>query len=267
MLRELEYPLEYELEDEWLGEVKRPTWNFIRRALRLGREILAVRLAIARGLRDVNKLTNMVFFARYPERRGRRLKRHERRLVREWLDIRNRLVRPALAAASLPPSTRTVPPRSKLGPYPRVNTPLPKEGPGFYITRYEHRKSRRFGLPETIQALKAIGAAWQRAHPRGPRIGIGDISFRGGGKMPPHVSHKKGVDVDTRPMRNDGKEASVRYQSPRYSRALTQELVNLIRANGVLRVRFILFNDPAVKGVKPWSGHDNHLHIRFYPPR
>jgi hypothetical protein len=65
-------------------------------------------------------------------------------------------------------------------------------------------------------------------------------------------------------MRRDGREEGTVYQSSNYSRALTQELVNLFHANGVARVQYIFFNDPAVTGVRPWPGHDNHLHVRFY---
>jgi peptidoglycan hydrolase-like protein with peptidoglycan-binding domain len=145
-----------------------------------------------------------------------------------------------------------------------VNTPLPLSGVGYYST---HRStSRQYGLHDTIRALQAIAAAWYRVHPQGPRIGIGDISFQGGGYMSPHDSHQKGVDVDIRLMRNDRREEAVVYQSSSYSRSLTQELVNLIRANGVLRVQYIFFNDPQVTGVSKWPGHDNHLHVRFFLP-
>lgn len=141
-----------------------------------------------------------------------------------------------------------------------VDMPLPSRGAGYqsYVPQ-----SRQYGTAHTIRALQAIGAAWQRRHPDGPRIGFGDISFRNGGLMAGHKSHRTGFDADVRPMRNDGKEMGVVYQAPQYSRALTQELVNLIRANGVLPVRFIFFNDRGVTGVKPWPGHDNHLHLRF----
>lgn len=67
-----------------------------------GREALAVRQAIARGQRDAGKLTNLVFFARHPERGGRKLVKTEprfRQLADEWLAIRDRLVKPALRAA------------------------------------------------------------------------------------------------------------------------------------------------------------------------
>jgi hypothetical protein len=62
------------------------------------RELVA--LAIEAGKRDVNDLTNMVFFARYPERTGRRIGPGQRELARAWLAIRDGIVRPALAAVS-----------------------------------------------------------------------------------------------------------------------------------------------------------------------
>lgn len=167
------------------------------------------------------------------------------------------------AGAPPPPSGTTAPPPVTRRAHPSINTPLPRSGPGFYSYK---PTSQQYGLPETIQALQAIGSAWQKAHPQGPRIGIGDISLRGGGPMRGHKSHQKGVDVDVRLVRNDRREEPTRYQSPQYSRALTQELINRIRANGILGVRFILFNDPRATGVKPWPNHDDHLHVRFIAP-
>lgn len=64
-----------------------------------GDENRALALAVQQGERDENKLTNMVFFARHPELGGRKLKSHEKELAREWLDIRDRLVRPVLQGA------------------------------------------------------------------------------------------------------------------------------------------------------------------------
>jgi len=55
--------------------------------------------AISRGQTGDNTLTDLVFFRRYPRRGGRRLRRGESNfeaLLREWLTLRDRLVRPAL---------------------------------------------------------------------------------------------------------------------------------------------------------------------------
>lgn len=59
----------------------------------------AIRQAIQGGLRDENRLTDMVFHARHPQLKGRRLRSDERSLAQEWTVIRDRLVRPALGAS------------------------------------------------------------------------------------------------------------------------------------------------------------------------
>jgi murein endopeptidase len=111
--------------------------------------------------------------------------------------------------------------------------------------------------------VQAIASDWQRAHPSGPRLGIGNISRQGGGAFPPHSTHREGLNVDIRPVRNDRAESPVRYTDSAYSRSLTQELVNLIHANPILSVSSILFNDAGVQGVKWYQGHDDHLHVTF----
>lgn len=121
---------------------------------------------------------------------------------------------------------------------------------------------KRFGVATVIQAVKAIGQTWNNLHPDAP-IGVGNISKNGGGPLPPHVSHKNGIDVDVRPMRKDKEKEPVTFSDTDYSRPLTQELVNVIRANNVLAIKTIFFNDPNVTGVQPAAGHHNHLHVRF----
>lgn len=64
--------------------------------LRRGLWAQAIRSAIDRGVQDENRLTDMVFNARHPERQNRRLQPDEQSLVKEWLYIRENLVRPAL---------------------------------------------------------------------------------------------------------------------------------------------------------------------------
>ena len=125
--------------------------------------------------------------------------------------------------------------------------------------------SRRYGIRQTVEALQEVGRVWAL---RGnvPRIGIGDISLRGGGDISGHASHEKGIDVDIRPLTNNGAESPTTYQNSNYSRELTQELCDLIHANGKLAVQFIFFNDPNVESVRPYQGHDNHLHVRNWLP-
>jgi len=51
--------------------------------------------AISNGERDENKITNTVFYAKYPEYKGIKLKRHDP-LIKDWLKIRKNIVRPLL---------------------------------------------------------------------------------------------------------------------------------------------------------------------------
>jgi len=83
----------------------------IRSALRAGNEPLAIRFAISVGVRDENKLTDLVFYTRYPQQQGKKLMRGDP-LIPKWLEIRDRVVRPVLRSASAPstpsaPSTST----------------------------------------------------------------------------------------------------------------------------------------------------------------
>lgn len=124
---------------------------------------------------------------------------------------------------------------------------------------------KRYGRPEVIQTIKHICSKWAQAFPNGPRIGVGNLSFAEGGPMPPHVSHQQGVDVDLAPIASTEEEIALTWDNPKYSRQRTQELVNLIRQNPFLDVRTILFNDSDITGVESWAGHDDHLHVSFFP--
>ncbi|HRO59223.1 MAG TPA: penicillin-insensitive murein endopeptidase [Burkholderiaceae bacterium] len=175
------------------------------------------------------------------------------------------------AGASHPPLEKGSSPPVSGQQDPRISVELPLEGAGYYSYDRELDADRsgrphQFGRPETIAAVKAIGAAWQRRHPNGPRIGIGHLSLRGGGPTPGHSQHRTGFEVDVRPVRKDGREAPVTWRDSTYSQALTRELVDLMRANRILPVYRILFNDSAIAGTQWATGHDNHLHLWFSEP-
>ncbi|MFF4049902.1 hypothetical protein ACFYZ5_24905 [Streptomyces chartreusis] len=146
---------------------------------------------------------------------------------------------------------------------PVIAAQFPVQGPGCYAGG---PPDRRFARPETVRALLTTARGWHAARPGGPRIGILEISLRGGGPISRHGSHRLGLDVDIRPVRSDGHEGPTEWNQPGYSQSLTQELVDRLHGNGVLPVHFILFNDPGIRGVRKWEGHDNHLHVRFRPP-
>ncbi|HYG58705.1 MAG TPA: penicillin-insensitive murein endopeptidase, partial [Symbiobacteriaceae bacterium] len=136
---------------------------------------------------------------------------------------------------------------------------LGDQGPGWY--RYVVSDSdSSWGTAHTVATLHEVGRRWQSQGYK-LRIGINDISLPHGGYFPPHASHRNGRDADLRPMRNDGAEAPVTWKMAAYSRQLTQALVDQLWATG--EVELIFFNDPSVRGVQHWPGHDDHLHVRF----
>jgi Putative peptidoglycan binding domain/Penicillin-insensitive murein endopeptidase len=133
-------------------------------------------------------------------------------------------------------------------------------GPGFECYRPE---MFRFGRPEVLKAIESVATEWAKRYPSGPRLGVGDLSLEQGGPTPDHASHQDGVDVDLSLVASTNEEIGLTWTSPEYSRERTQELVDLLWNNSQTRVSIILFNDPQVKNVEPWAGHDNHLHVRF----
>ena len=100
------------------------------------------------------------------------------------------------------------------------------------------------------------------------RVAIGDIGLEHGGDIAGHDSHERGLDVDVRLMRNAKDQCStgVSYRSSAYDRAATRDLIKAIRSTAKGHVKLIFFNDPVLIGeglVRWYTGHDNHLHIRY----
>src|SRR3979409_82987 len=84
-------------------------------------EIKTLRAAIQSGIRDENRLTDMTFNVRHPERGGKKLQPNEQKLAQEWIHIRDRLVRPALQAPSAG-TTPAVHPQPAAGAHPASTT-------------------------------------------------------------------------------------------------------------------------------------------------
>jgi hypothetical protein len=136
--------------------------------------------------------------------------------------------------------------------------PLPQSGTVGYYTYAVGRK--QWGTVKTIESLKSVAQQFSTKKP-GVKIGIGDMSFRLGGKMSPHDSHQNGKNVDIRPLRTDGAESPVTIDDAAYSRDDTKILAELLFAD--TNVKSILFNDNKVPGVTFYKGHHNHLHVSF----
>ncbi|MBT8101309.1 MAG: hypothetical protein KJO82_16250 [Gammaproteobacteria bacterium] len=80
--------------------------DFLGDTFRRTTEIAKTAAAIAGGNRDENSLTSELFYDRHPERNRRKIARSEQKAAREWLDIREQVVRPLLTSM---PSTPAAP--------------------------------------------------------------------------------------------------------------------------------------------------------------
>ena len=122
--------------------------------------------------------------------------------------------------------------------------------------------------------LVDVARGYRAAHPRAPRMAIGDLSRPRGGDFGPqfgyigHASHQNGLDVDIYYPRADGRERAPRDASE-IDRRLSQDLVDRFVEAGAVKI-FVgpntgLRGPPNV--VMPLVNHDNHLHVRIAPRR
>jgi hypothetical protein len=116
-----------------------------------------------------------------------------------------------------------------------------------------------FGTPKSLASIERL--ARKVAQELDASVGVVDISYEGGGKHPDHSSHRRGVDVDIRPLRTDKESLPVDISNAEYSHDLTKAMVGYLQEDP--NVQLILFNDTKISGVTWSNGHGNHLHVRF----
>jgi murein endopeptidase len=152
---------------------------------------------------------------------------------------------------------------------------LPAQGRSFFtwdpvLRRSPNRAWRRWGTDRLVRVVLDVARAHHAAHPRAPRMAVGDLSRPRGGDFGPqfgyigHASHQNGLDVDVYYPRADGREEAPRHAGE-IDRQLSQELVDRFLAAGA-QVIFVGPNT-GLRGpperVQPLVHHDNHLHVRL----
>jgi len=132
------------------------------------------------------------------------------------------------------------PPTCRDGSFPSGWRPMPVASTNYFLWNVLHggqtkNTSRAWGTCSTVEHLRQVLRTFHERHPSRARIGIGDISRRGGGPFPGHASHRRGVDVDLYYPRLDNREISTRSPS-RMNRRLSQELINLFIRSGSRKI-------------------------------
>lgn len=168
---------------------------------------------------------------------------------------------------------------------------LPADGPGWQAMRLS--RDRRWGTPELVRYIGALAQAVQQDGWRG--LLVGDMGQARGGPMSSgHASHQIGLDVDLwlQPMPDKQLSAKEReslsaqsvlkrgtrdIDPRRFGEAERLLIYRAARLPGVARI----FVAPGIKRslcaitwrdrsflekVRPWYGHDDHIHVRLDCP-
>jgi hypothetical protein len=152
---------------------------------------------------------------------------------------------------------------------------LQSEGQHFFTwdsvrNRSPNRGWRRYGNRRLVRMLLRVLGEYAAAHPKTPRVGVGDLSRPHGGDFGArfgglgHASHQNGLDVDIYYPRRDRRERPPKVP-PQIDRKLAQDLVARFVEAGAAKV-FVgpstgLKGPPAV--VEELIHHDNHMHVRL----
>jgi LysM repeat protein len=163
--------------------------------------------------------------------------------------------------------------------------------------RHYHVKweAASWGTAKTVRAIQDAVSAYARRMPGGPKIHVGDISKRTGGRFPPHISHQHGRDVDVGyvlkgPEANETKfrQAGARNLDVPRTWALIKSFIDTDEVTYIFmdhRIQKLLYEHARERGmsedaldelfqyprgrgrshgiIRHWRGHSNHFHVRF----
>ncbi len=152
-----------------------------------------------------------------------------------------------------------------------------------------------FGTDKTIRLLERAVGQYKQRHAKSPKVLIGNISKRGGGKLEPHLSHRQGVDIDVGYVLKGSELTNTRFSGvnqENFDAARTWTLVKSFLDTDEVRYIFMdyalqetlyeyakskgtsedeldeLFQYPRGRGhshgiIRHWRSHRNHFHVRF----
>lgn len=167
--------------------------------------------------------------------------------------------------------------------------PLPADGVGYQVVRLS--RARYYGHPALIDYVIDLGVRADEAG-FGPIL-VADLSAPRGGPLSGHVSHQTGLDTDVwlrlgvpelSPSARDGLHSTLlvdranfvvnRVWSPDHANlirlAADDPRVNRIFVHAAIKIALCEMDWPDrefLRVIRPWFGHDSHMHIRLDCPQ
>ncbi|HGG57399.1 MAG TPA: hypothetical protein ENK31_06340 [Nannocystis exedens] len=173
----------------------------------------------------------------------------------------------------------------------RNGLPMP-EGDAW---RLRPNRRRAFGTHKTISTLLHAFEAYGERFPDAPKVRVGEIAKRRGGRVKPHASHRTGRDVDLGYIGVAKDDGEVRWKRMGKDTLDTEKswflIYELIKSGNVdtifisSRLQKLLYREAKTQGlpteelqrifprphhenstkaiIKHWRGHVNHMHVRF----
>lgn len=151
--------------------------------------------------------------------------------------------------------------------------PQAPEDAGYYVYGTLHYvpgtgAQAQYAHPNLLTLIFEIERDWQAICER--KFGIGNISTDGGEKYDKHATHRKGIEMDCRPVRKDkmtGQAARCSYlERAVYDCEATIKLIQLFVQHPW--VKLVYFNDPEVQQalgrVSSCAGHNDHFHVELF---
>ena len=160
---------------------------------------------------------------------------------------------------------------------------------------YIKRPKLAFGTKKTVSLIESVVRSYKRRHGGGPKVVVGDISKRGGGQLHPHLSHRRGVDIDVGYVLKGAAANRTRFRGVNKSNldlartwglvkafidtdavvyifmdyALQKQLYDYALSQGSSKDELdALFQYPRGRGrshgiIRHWRSHKNHFHVRL----
>ncbi len=180
-------------------------------------------------------------------------------------------------------------------------TRMADEGMGYF--KLFRDRDRAWGSQGMVELLSSASSAVNARFPTGERLQIGDIAARKGGQITRHASHQNGLDADIVYFRMnhheqnlDEKEGFVEsfvienargervlsdnfdlelnwalldalYRSGRLNRIFTDPVIKLNLCNYALQKPGLENHDEILRHLRPYAGHDDHMHVRLTCPK